>query len=211
MRAKHPKLEVIDYGGGNLGSMQRCLERLDISYRLVGGPEQPPLSGDCALLFPGVGAFGAAMATLGERGLTDRIQAMVNDGVPYLGVCIGLQVLFEWSEEAPRVPGLGLLPGVIKRFTEGKVPQIGWNYVSVPEKTQEKLAEKATPPAGHVYFVNSYYPQPEADELVLYQAHYHRQFCAAAQHDNITAYQFHPEKSGEFGHQLIADWVTRHA
>jgi imidazole glycerol phosphate synthase glutamine amidotransferase subunit len=194
-------IEVIDYGGGNLGSMRRCLERLDIAYRLVGGDEQPTLSGDHPLLFPGVGAFGPAMTTLNQRGLTDRIRGMVKEGVPYLGVCIGLQVLFERSEEAPSVKGLGLLPGVIGKFTEGKVPQIGWNKL---------IAAQPKTPEGHVYFVNSYYPQPESHELVLYEADYHTRFCAAARYGAVTAFQFHPEKSGEFGHQLIADWVKRY-
>ncbi len=200
-------IEMIDYGGGNVGSMERCLQRLGLEFTRVGGDDDPKPSGEHALLFPGVGAFGAAMHQLKERKLTERLRGMIREGVPYLGVCIGLQVLFEWSEEAPQVPGLGVLPGVIKQFRGGrnhiKIPQIGWNQIH---------ASKANPkaPTGHVYFVNSYHPVPEFDELVLYTADYHTNFCAAAQHDKVTAYQFHPEKSGEFGHQLISDWGQTH-
>ena len=239
-------LEIIDYGGGNLGSMTRCLERLDIPYKRVGGDSRSSASsqpsGECPVLFPGVGAFGAAMQNLQERALTDRIRGLVNDGVPYLGVCIGLQVLFEYSEEAPEVPGLGLLPGVIKQYRRGKVPQIGWNRLQPVFKLDQALSANAPlqqaltseDPAflsplevkrqalqtfvsnqgdsACAYFVNSYYPVPDAPELTLFTADYYGEFCAAAQlidgQRNITAFQFHPEKSGHFGHDLIQEWVT---
>ena len=239
-------MEIIDYGGGNLGSMTRCLERLDIPYRRVGGDSRSSVSaqpsGDCPLLFPGVGAFGAAMQHLADRALTDRIRGLVNDGVPYLGVCIGLQVLFEYSEEAPDVPGLGLLPGVIKHYRRGKVPQIGWNRLQPvfnlnqaltskepldwaptseaptslsPLETKRQALRSFVANQGEsatAYFVNSYYPVPDAPELTLFTADYYGEFCAAAQlidgQRNITAFQFHPEKSGYFGHDLIQEWVT---
>ncbi len=238
-------LEIIDYGGGNLGSMTRCLERLDIPYRRVGGDSRSSVSaqpsGDCPILFPGVGAFGAAMQHLHDRALTDRIRGLVNDGVPYLGVCIGLQVLFEYSEEALEVPGLGLLPGVIKQYRRGKVPQIGWNRLQAVNNldqaltvqdpldlasasknlaTLSPLEQKRQALRAFVanqgqsataYFVNSYYPVPDAPELTLFTADYYGEFCAAAQlidaQRNITAFQFHPEKSGHFGHNLIQEWV----
>lgn len=189
-------IDVIDYGGGNLGSVTRCLERLGAEFRVAG--ESTPPSGDNPLLFPGVGAFGAAMNNLVRGGLASRLRKLVNDGTPYLGICIGLQVLFEDSEEAPGVNGLGLLPGRVVKFRQGKVPQIGWNWIE---------ARQPGWPDGHVYFVNSYYPRPAQPDAVLYEADYHGKFAAAVQKDNITAFQFHPEKSGDFGQRLIAGWL----
>ncbi len=188
-------IEVIDYGGGNLGSIQRCLERLEQPYQMVNADSLP--TGNNPMIFPGVGAFGAAMANLSKNGLGSRIQQLVQDEVPYLGICIGLQVLFEESEEAPGVSGLNLLSGKIVRFKAQKVPQIGWNAIRKPA---------IDPPLGHVYFVNSYFPQPESTADVLYESDYEGLFCAAVKHKNMTAFQFHPEKSGAFGHQLMCEW-----
>jgi len=186
-------LDVIDYGAGNVGSALRSLERIGVQYRLVGGKHPMP-TGDRPILFPGVGAFGASMAQLKARGLDTRIPDMVKQGTPYVGICIGMQVLFDSSEEAPGIAGLGLLPGKVVKFTEGKVPQIGWNRIE---------AKQANWPEGHVYFVNSYYPSPANSEHSLYEAVYHQPFTAAVRSGNITAFQFHPEKSGAFGQSLL--------
>jgi len=189
-------IDVIDYGGGNIGSVLRCLERLEIPYQKV-GPTAPP-SGKNPLLLPGVGAFGATMASLRQHDFADHLCQLVRSGVSYLGVCVGLQVLLDSSEETPDVPGLGLVRGKVVKYHAPKVPQIGWNalYRNAQEQT----------PVGYVYFVNSYYAQPKDDSAVLYQSDYEGPFCAAIQQDNITAFQFHPEKSGAFGHQLLRGW-----
>jgi glutamine amidotransferase len=191
-------IEVVDYGGGNLGSITRCLEMLGAEYRLA--DQTNPPSGNTPVLFPGVGAFGAAMANLLQSGLDKRVRDIVKNGTPYLGICIGLQVLFEGSEEAPGVSGLGLIPGKVIKFKNGKVPQIGWNWV---QSTQPGWND------GYVYFVNSYYPKPDIQEQSLYQADYHGHFTAAVQTKNITAFQFHPEKSGPFGQSLISQWIEK--
>lgn len=188
-------IELVDYGGGNLGSITRCLERLEVPYKTADANNPP--SGDAPLVFPGVGAFGAAMANLEQNGLAARIRDAVRNGAPYLGICIGLQVLFEAGEEAPGVAGLGLLPGTVTKFKQGKVPQIGWNYVKSSHPDW---------PEGYVYFVNSYHPTPADSSITLYQADYHGPFCAAVQKENITAFQFHPEKSGPFGQELLRRW-----
>jgi imidazole glycerol-phosphate synthase subunit HisH len=190
-------IDVIDYGGGNLGSVTRCLDRLEADYRIT-STDNPP-QGKNPLLFPGVGAFGAAMANLNQSGMADRIRTLVKEGTPYLGICIGLQVLFDSSEEAPGIQGLGLLPGKVVQFTQGKVPQVGWNWVETRQPDW---------PSGYVYFVNSYYPQPEAMSATLYQADYFGAFTAAVRQDNITAFQFHPEKSDAFGQSLIERWLN---
>jgi imidazole glycerol phosphate synthase glutamine amidotransferase subunit len=193
-------IEVVDYGGGNLGSITRCLEMLDANYCLV-NRDNPP-SGEKPLLFPGVGAFGAAMHNLNQNGLAERLRDILKSKTPYLGICIGLQVLFEGSEEAPGVAGLGVIPGTVVKFTQGKVPQIGWNWVQ---------SNKIEWNSGYVYFVNSYYPQLESNQQSLYEANYHGAFTAAVQTENITAFQFHPEKSGPFGQSLIAQWIENNA
>ncbi|MGE0199766.1 MAG: imidazole glycerol phosphate synthase subunit HisH [Candidatus Melainabacteria bacterium] len=192
-------VELLEYGAGNTGSIQRCLERLDIVYQTV-GPDQLP-TGKRPLVMPGVGAFGAAMTNLNRNGLSERVRDVVRSGTPFLGICVGLQVLLEGSEEAPGVPGLGLVKGMVKKFSARKVPQIGWNYVSTGPAA-ETGAEN-----GYVYFVNSFYPSPLDSDSVLYEADYEGRFCAALKQDNITAFQFHPEKSGPFGHTLIRRWM----
>ncbi len=198
-------IDVVDYGGGNLGSALRCLSRLGCEYRLVGGEhsENSLPTGENPLLFPGVGAFGAAMANLEKDGLGNRVRELVRAGTPYLGICIGLQVLFEGSEEAPDTPGLGLIPGKVVRFTQGKVPQIGWNRIEPAGATHEKDGWDS----GHVYFVNSYYPQLADPTDALYNAYYYAPFTAAVKRKNILAFQFHPEKSGPFGQELIRRWL----
>ena len=196
-------IEVIDYGGGNMGSMTRCLERLGVQYRLTSS-ENPP-SGEVPVLFPGVGAFGSAMTHLTQSGLADRLRGLLNNGTPYLGICIGLQVLFEHSEESPGTPGLGVIPGSVVKFKTGKVPQIGWNWVTSSQPGWN---------SGYVYFVNSYYPQlkhGKSDTDTLYTADYHGAFTAAVQTGNITAFQFHPEKSGTFGQALLQQWIHHYA
>jgi glutamine amidotransferase len=189
-------IEVIDYGGGNIGSVTRCLERLEVPY------STSPPTGNHAMILPGVGAFGAVMNHLNQNGLAGRIKALVQEGVPYLGICVGLQVLFDTSEESPEAPGLGLVPGSVVKFQAKKVPQIGWNAVT---------SANSHYPSGYVYFVNSYYPKPADPDVTLYEADYNGPFCAAIQQQNITAFQFHPEKSGVFGHDLIKRWLLEAA
>jgi imidazole glycerol phosphate synthase glutamine amidotransferase subunit len=191
-------VDLIDYGGGNIGSISRCLHRLGVDYRMV-SPKAPP-QGDRPLVLPGVGAFGAVMRQLRREGFDERIAAIAKSGTPFLGVCVGLQVLLEGSEESLGVAGLGLVPGTVVRFREGKIPQIGWNYLT------PKLKGDWEP--GYVYFVNSYYARPDDPQAVLYEADYHGPFCAAIRRENITAFQFHPEKSGHFGHELIRRWLN---
>ncbi|MFN8608808.1 MAG: imidazole glycerol phosphate synthase subunit HisH [Vulcanimicrobiota bacterium] len=185
-----PELELLDYGGGNLGSVRRCLERLGWSFVMVEVP-----SGSRPLILPGVGAFGAVMA--GLAGLRERLRDLLRGGTPYLGICVGLQILLESSQESPGVAGLGLIPGEVVRYQAPKVPQMGWNDLRACQPGW---------PDGFVYFVNSFYARPTDSGAVLYEADYHGRFCAALRSQNLTAFQFHPEKSGELGEQLLRRW-----
>ena len=191
------EVDLVDVGGGNTGSVRRCLQRLAIQYRDV-GPDLLP-DGNRPVILPGVGAFGAVMDSLKRGGVGDTVRKIVQEGTPYLGICVGMQVLFDSSEESPNTAGLSLVPGEVVRFKSNKVPQIGWNHVE-PKQTGDW-------PPGFVYFVNSYYPRPDDPAVTLYGADYGVNFCAAVQTGNITAFQFHPEKSGPFGGQLLERWI----
>jgi imidazole glycerol phosphate synthase glutamine amidotransferase subunit len=202
---KYTQVDVIDYGGGNVGSLLRTLERLNIPYQLfAGGTTVNPFpTGENPIILPGVGAFEALMQALHTRGHVAVLNQLVqHQKVPFLGVCVGLQVLFEGSEEASdSCQGLGFLKGNVVKFTQGKVPQIGWNYVN---------AKQAGWQEGFVYYVNSYYAAPEDASAVLFESAYEgTAFCGAVAKDNITAFPFHPEKSGEFGQALLAHWWER--
>ena len=187
-----PDIDLVDYGGGNLLSMQRCLHRLDLSFALVDA-RRPP-SGERPLVLPGVGAFGAVMSALRQDGLDRRLLDLMQAGTPFLGVCVGLQVLLDSSQESPGVAGLGVIPGTVVRYQAPKVPQIGWNEV------------RSAQDSGFVYFVNSYYAVPDDPGAVWYEADYFGPFCAALRRDTVSAFQFHPEKSGAFGQGLMRRW-----
>ena len=191
-------VDLVTSVGGNLGSVGRSLTRLGVNFNAV-DLSNPP-DGSRPIILPGVGAFGAVMASLKEGDFDQIIKSLVLAGTPFLGVCVGMQVLFDSSEEAPGVSGLGLVKGQVVKFTKGKVPQTGWNEV--------KPANNQKWPAGFVYFVNSYYAKPESETVTLYEANYFGSFCAAVSTENITAFQFHPEKSGEFGESLLKRWVS---
>jgi len=184
-------VELVDYGGGNLGSVQRALQRLEAPFRLTSQP-----TGDHPVILPGVGSFGAVATALSKAGLDARLRQIIAQGTPFLGICVGLQVLLEGSEESPGVPGLGIIPGQVVRFRAPKVPQIGWNRVVSAERE------------GFVYFVNSYYALLKKPEHLWYSADYYGPFCAALRHQNVSAFQFHPEKSGDFGQRLLQDWLN---
>lgn len=190
------EIDLVDIGGGNVGSVSRCLERLGVVYHQA-SIDRPP-DGSRPILLPGVGAFGPVMQHLRNSKFEPRIKAMIKDGTPYLGICIGMQILFDSSEEAVDCPGLGLIPGEVVAFKSGKVPQIGWNLIEPRHDRGEK---------GYVYFVNSFYPKPKDEKVTSHYANYHVPFCAAVKDGNITAFQFHPEKSGDFGQGLLRRWL----
>lgn len=190
------KVDLVTAAGGNIGSMSRCLKRLDVDFRIA--DQSNPPDGSRPIVLPGVGAFGAVMSRLMENEFDKVLSEKILNGTPFLGVCVGMQVLFEESEEAPGVAGLGLIPGMVKKYRAGKVPQIGWNRIEGKENGTTD---------GFVYFVNSYYAVPTNDDVTLYQSNYFGPFCAAVKKDNITAFQFHPEKSGPLGQSLIENWL----
>jgi imidazole glycerol-phosphate synthase subunit HisH len=195
---------VIDYRAGNAPSVGFALERLEIEHRLVATPGD--LDGCERIILPGVGAARATIDSLSESGLIEPITARVRgDGVPFLGICIGLQVLFEHSEEGD-VAGLGWVPGYVRRFPDDqRVPQIGWNSVRL---RRDHPVTADFPDGGHCYFVNSYYASPADPAHVLGETAYNVEFCSIVAHGNVMATQFHAEKSGELGLRLLRGFST---
>jgi glutamine amidotransferase len=197
-------IDVVDYRAGNSPSVIYALERLDLPCRLVTKPDEVAESE--RLVLPGVGAAAATLDSLRESDLLDPITERVQrDRVPFLGICIGLQVLFDHSEEDD-TPCLGWLPGRVRRFpADRRVPQIGWNEVRF---TRSHPVVARLPEAGHYYFVNSFYAEPDDAAAALGRTEYGREFASVVARDNIVATQFHAEKSGELGLRLLADFAS---
>jgi imidazole glycerol-phosphate synthase subunit HisH len=197
-------IDVIDYRAGNSPSVVYALERLGLPCRLVAKPEQVTESE--RLILPGVGAAAATLDSLRESDLIDPLtQRVQRDKAPFLGICIGLQVLFEHSEEGD-TPCLGWLPGQVRRFPGGqRVPQIGWNEVRV---TRSHPVTAGLPDRGHFYFVNSYYADPQDSADALGKTEYGVEFASVVARDNIVATQFHAEKSGPLGLRLLTDFAS---
>ena len=193
-------LAVLDYGGGNLKSITNRLDALETDYTVTGKAEDI-LRAD-GIVFPGQGHFGQVMGALTFKGLAEPLISRVRQGVPFLGICVGLQVLFDGSEEAPDVRGLGLLKGKIVRFTQGKVPQIGWNKINTTGANTFLRDD-------YFYFVNSYHAVCDDPAVVSATADYHVSFTAAVEAGNIAATQFHPEKSGQAGYDALQRWITK--
>ena len=194
---------VIDYDAGNTLSVTRALAKVGASVDLTPDPERVARAN--AVVLPGVGAFGDCMKKLKQGGMDAACREAYAGGTPFLGVCVGLQVVFEGSEESPGVGGLGILPGTVVRFQAGdlKVPHMGWNQLGVARKhpVLEGLDGEA------FYFVHSYYPDPAREGDLLGTSEYGAEFCAAAGRENLAAVQFHPEKSSRVGLKLYENFL----
>ncbi|MFB3161164.1 imidazole glycerol phosphate synthase subunit HisH [Neobacillus sp. 179-C4.2 HS] len=195
---------IVDYGMGNLFSVSKALERLNADY-FISGDKDELLSAD-ALLLPGVGSFRDAMEVL----QVDTIKEFAASGKPLLGICLGMQLLFEDSDENGFTKGLGLLPGHVRRFSGTneagetyKVPHMGWNKLEFVNSSPllEGLEE------DYVYFVHSYYVDAENSEVLLAKANYHEEVSAVVGKDNIFGMQFHPEKSSKLGMALLSNFL----
>ena len=194
---------VIDYEMGNLRSVARALEKADASVRVSSDPDA--LMQADAVVLPGVGAADAAMRALRKRALVEPIREYVATGRPFLGICMGLQLLFQATEEG-EAPCLGIVPGTVRRLPPGlKVPHMGWNWV---EFRQNHPVFEGLEDGGHFYFVHSFYPDPADDEWVTGITDYGVTFCSAIGRQNLTATQFHPEKSGPTGLKIYQNFVS---
>ncbi len=199
-------IAIIDYGVGNLRSVEKALQYIGMDAEIISDPERVHCAS--AVILPGVGAYSAGMENLRRYGMVDVVKEAVLSNKPFLGICLGMQLLFEYSQEGgERVEGLGLLPGAIKALPkdEGiKVPHIGWNSL----KTYDNLLFGGLPEDPYVYFVHSYYLDAGERSIVAAQCDYGITFDAAVGRGKVYATQFHPEKSGEIGLKILKNWST---
>lgn len=197
-------IAIIDYGAGNLRSVLSAFRRLNEPARITG--EAAEIAAADGVILPGVGAFADAMEALGKSGLIPVIREAAASGVPFLGICLGMQALFDGSEEGAGVAGLGLIPGMVRRLPDCglKIPHMGWNSLRLqkPSPLLDGLPEEP-----YVYFVHSYACEAQRPEDVLTTTEYGRPFHSAVQRGNVMGMQFHPEKSGLTGQRLLRNFV----
>jgi len=184
-------IAIIDYGSGNLASVKNALDRLGFDSIIT--DKQEAIESAEKIIFPGQGSFGDAVKCLKEKQLFEFLKKQIPQK-PFLGICIGMQLLFESSDESPGVKGLSVFKGTCKKFIKGKIPQIGWNTVSNRD--------------SFFYFVNSYYVKPVDLDIIFATTDYYKVFPSIIKEDNITAVQFHPEKSGIPGLEFLERWCT---
>jgi imidazole glycerol phosphate synthase glutamine amidotransferase subunit len=197
---------VINYGAGNLGSVMNALQRLSAPARFVSSAQElaPGKSPFDRIIFPGDGHFATAMASINQSGYAQAIKEWIKADKPFLGICIGLQLLFESSEEAPNVQGLSVIPGTVRRFPGRKVPQIGWNQTTA---RKESKIFRGLIDNSFFYYIHSYYADPADNSVSAAQTEYYVRYCCAVERGALAAVQFHPEKSGAAGITLLKNWV----
>lgn len=196
-------IAIIDYGAGNIRNVLRALSSLGYDAKITDSSQE--ILGAHAVILPGVGAAGNTVRALQQKGLDDLVRRLIEDDRPFMGVCIGLQVLFEATEEGGHQPCLGILKGSVKRLPAGlKVPHMGWNQV---RQVAGSPAFLGIPDETNFYFVHSYYAEPAQPELVAGVTNYGIDFCAALARGNLFATQFHPEKSGDLGLKIYDNFL----
>ncbi len=200
---------IIDYGMGNLGSVSNACRFLELDAKIIARKEE--MDSCRAVVLPGVGAFGDCMNHLVEHDFVQAIEGWIQSGKPFMGICLGLQALFERSEESPGVPGLGIFKGTVKRFDlprELKVPQIGWNRIN--EVQPDCPMFEGIVDGSFFYLVHSYYVCPSDEAIVAGKTEYGIDYCSCVWKDNVFATQFHPEKSQAAGLRMLKnfwDWA----
>ena len=197
-------ITVVDYGAGNIKSVEHALSHLGYECLVTEDPERIKKSDK--VILPGVGAFGSAMERLKSKGLDEALKEAAYSGKPFLGICLGLQLLFKDSEESAGVEGLDILPGTIRHFPTDiglKIPQIGWNSLDYPSKG--RLFEGVNE-GEYVYFVHSYYLESKDPDIVKATCEYGVTVHASVERDNVFACQFHPEKSGSVGLKILENF-----
>lgn len=199
-------IALLDYGSGNIRSVHNGLRHEGADVVLASSPEQ--LAGADRLVLPGVGAFGDCVRGLQERRLWEPVQAWLRSGRPFLGICVGYQLLFDESEESPGVAGLGFFRGKVRKFSQPglKVPQIGWNQLQFTDRSYPLW--RGLPENPHVYFVHSYFPDPEDRSIVTSYCSYGENFAASVARDSVSAVQFHPEKSQAVGLGILRNFAA---
>jgi glutamine amidotransferase len=200
-------IAIVDYGVGNLRSVQKALEQVGVDATVTSRPAD--LGAAQGIVLPGVGAFGDGMASLRARGLAEPVLDQVAGGKPLLGICLGMQMLFEESDEMGQHAGLGLLPGRVVRFTDPalKVPHVGWNRLHVRQDVRPHPLLAGIAPGSYAYFVHSYYVVPAEKGDVLASTEYGVEFASVVGRGQVWGAQFHPEKSQEVGLGILANFA----
>ena len=200
---ERPIITVIDYQAGNIRSVEKALEKSGASVKVSG--KASDLEKSDAVVFPGQGSCDSSMVNLRNQGLDEVLVEWINSGKPFMGVCLGLQLLLEESDEGDE-RGLGVLEGRVEKLPEGqKVPHMGWNSVRF---TTDHPVFKGVSQNSYFYFVHSYIAVPKASSIIAGHTEYGREFCSAVAFDNVVAVQFHPEKSGENGLNIYKNFVS---
>ncbi len=194
------KTVIVNYNSGNLKSISNMLNYLGEDFSISSNAKD--IKNAKRIIFPGQGHFKQAIENLDKQNLIEPIKSVISEGKPFLGICLGLQILFEKSEEAPGFEGLSILNGEVRKFTKGKVPQIGWNKIKTTHNN-DFLEE------DFFYFVNSFYVVPKDNRIISSTTNYQIDFCSSIQNENITAVQFHPEKSSEAGMKFFKLWISK--
>jgi glutamine amidotransferase len=196
-------IAIIDYGAGNLGSVVNAIHRLGYRPKVTSAPDE--VLGARVVILPGVGAAADTVDSLKALGLVGPVKRLVAEGRPFLGICVGLQILFSGTEEGGWHECLGILPGVVRRFAPGlKIPHMGWNQVK--QRVTHPIFE-GIPDGANFYFVHSYYAEPEDRSLVAGETEYGVSICSVVARGNLIATQFHPEKSGEVGLKVYDNFI----
>lgn len=201
-------IAIVDYGVGNLYSVEKAFAKFSDDVVLTQSAEIIDKADKVVL--PGVGAFGDCMKNFRASGLMDAVMRAVESGKPVMGICVGLQIMFEGSDESPGVEGLGIFKGRVRKIHAPglKIPHMGWNSLSINEKASVKIdLFKNIRKNPYVYFVHSYYAVPEDKSVITAKAVYGEEITAAVGKDNVIATQFHPEKSGDIGLAIIKNFV----
>lgn len=194
-------ISILDYGAGNLRSVENTLGAIGAEYQLI--RDAAGLRAATKIILPGVGHFGQMIRALDEMQVRDALVERIRSGVPFLGICLGLQALFESSAEAPEAHGLGIFSGRIEKLSgDARVPHMGWNSLS---RTRESRLLEGTGDAPFVYFANSFYAPALAEASAVCE--YGLRFAAVIEHGNINAVQFHPEKSGAVGLKIVSNFA----
>ena len=203
------KLVVVDYESGNLRSVSRALETCEVTPLVTGDPAD--LRDADAVVLPGVGSGPAAMKALNQRGLAEPLRDFASSGRPFLGICLGLQLLLDCTDEEGGAPCLGIVPGTVKRLPDTgngeslKIPHMGWNSVAL---NRDHAALDGIDSGSYFYFVHSFYADPDRSDGVAGTTEYGLSFCSVYAKDNVVATQFHPEKSGPVGLRIYRNFVA---
>jgi len=203
------KLVVVDYESGNLRSVSRALESCGVTPLVSGDPGE--LDNADAVVLPGVGSGPAAMTALRQRGLVEPLREYADSGRPFLGICLGLQLLLDWTDEEGGAPCLGIVPGKVKRLPESsggpglKIPHMGWNSVAISDSHPSLCGIDS---GSYFYFVHSFYAEPSEQAGVAGMTEYGLPFCSVYARGNVVATQFHPEKSGPVGLRIYRNFVA---